>query len=170
MSKDTLYGYATFRSNQTSIEIARRHALKKLGTLSLRDLFLLGVGLYIGEGSKSRGHVRITNSNPRVISLAIRWLEESFGLRTENLSLAIHLYPDNNIEESLSFWSRTTGIPRAQFRKTQVGRREKKHKKRGMLRYGTAHLNIRGRGERKFGVLLFRTIIALIDETYRQVN
>lgn len=158
------------RDKQNSIEIAQKQAQAKLGTLSARDLFMLGLGLYMGEGTKSHGFVRVINSDPRVIALAIRWFEESFGMRTENFSLTIHLYPDNDIAKSLSFWSNVTGIPLSQFGKIQVDRREKKAKKRGMLQYGTAHLYVQSRGRKEFGVLLFRTIIALSEKAYHQID
>ncbi len=156
------------KNKELSVKTAQRLARKKLGIVSRRDLFLLGLGLYIGEGTKSRGNVRVINSDPRVVSLAVRWFEEIFGLKTKNFSLTIHLYPDNDIEEALNFWAHATGIPRGQFGKVQIDRRKKKLKKRGMLQYGTAQLRVHSRGEKKFGVLLFRIIIALIDEAYRQ--
>ena len=139
-----------------------------MGVLSDRDLFMLGIGLYIGEGSKSHGHVRVINADPQVICLAIQWFEQILGMTKENFLLSIHLYPDNDIGQSLAFWSRVTGIPPSQFGKTQVDKREKTLKKRGMLKHGTAHLYIRSNGRAKFGVFLFRKIIAYINEVYRQ--
>jgi len=158
------------RNKMQSLETARKRALTKLGALSSRDLFLLGLGVYIGEGTKTKEHVRVINSDPRVIALAIRWFEESFGLKTKNFKITLHLYPDNDVKKSIAFWSRITNIPRSHFGKTQIDRRKKTLKKRGMLKHGTAHLYVQSRGEKEFGVLLFRTIIALISEAYRQVD
>lgn len=158
----------SYRNKKYSLELATQRAKETLGTLSRRDLLMVGVGLYIGEGSKSKGIVRVVNSDPRVIAVAIRWFEEIFNLPTKHFSLSIHLYPDNDLEKSLKFWSNATGIPLNQFGKTQVDTRKKRMGKRGMLKYGTAHLGVRSGGEKEFGVLLFRTILALIEETYRQ--
>lgn len=106
------------KNKKQSLEKAHDAAVRKLGALSPNNLFMLGLGVYIGEGSKTRDLVRIINSDPQVICLAIRWFEESFGLNKEHFSLAIHLYPDNNIGEALTFWSNVTGIPLSQFGKT----------------------------------------------------
>lgn len=151
------------KSKRISIENARFAAKKDLGSLSRRDLFLLGIGLYIGEGSKTNGHVRVINSDPDVICLALRWFKEIFGLKISNFWITIHLYPDNNIEESLVFWSKKTGIPLNQFGKTQVDRRPKQPKKRGMLRYGTAHVRVKSCGDISKGIFLFRRILATIE-------
>lgn len=146
-----------------SIAEAKSLARQELRSVSRRDLMLLGIGLYIGEGEKNE-NVGIINSDPRVIKLAIRWLKEVYGLGTANFTIAIHLYPDNNIEKSLKFWSKTTGIPINQFGKTQVDRRKNKLQgKRGKLQYGTAHLRVKSNGQKEFGVLLSRRIDALMD-------
>lgn len=131
---------------------------------------MLGLGVYIGEGSKSRGNIRVINSDPRVITLVIRWFEDVFGLKIINFSLTVHLYPDNNLNDAVNFWSKVTGIPKEQFGKVQIDSRKKKTKKRGMLKYGTAHLYIHSRGNKKLGVQLFRNIIALIDRAYSQID
>lgn len=155
---------------QVSLKDANREAIAEIGRLSKRDLFLLGIGVYIGEGSKSHNHARVINADPQVICLAIRWFEEVFALKIDNFSLTIHLYPDNNIEEALTFWSNITGIPRRYFGKPHIDTRVKKQKKHGMLPYGTAHLYTRARGNVRHGVFLFRKIASLIKEVYRQIN
>jgi transcriptional regulator with XRE-family HTH domain len=47
-------------------------AKKDIDTLSKRDLFMLGLGVYIGEGTKDGHIIRIINSDPRVIKLSIK--------------------------------------------------------------------------------------------------
>jgi len=158
------------KRKRDSLEKAAREARRDLGKLTKRDLFLLGIGLYIGEGSKTQDQVRIVNSDPDVICLAIHWFTKVLGLRKEHFSPTIHLYPDNDPRESLEFWSRVTDIPPSQFGKTQIDRRLKKPKKVGLLRYGTAHLHICSRGDKRFGVFLSRKINALIREIYRSVR
>ena len=158
------------KRKRESEDRARKEAQHDVGKIDARDLFMLGIGLYIGEGSKTGGNVRIINADPQVISLAIRWFEDIFGLNTKHFSITMHLYPDNDIEQSLAFWSRAAGIPKHQFGKTQIDTRIKKAKKRGMLRHGTAHLVVKAKGEKRFGVFLFRKIKALIRETYKHID
>jgi len=154
-----------------SIEKAKDVAEKDMGNnLSRRDLFMLGLGLYIGEGAKTSNTVRVINSNPQIIRVAMRWFKDVCGLGMENFSLAIHLYPDNNISNSLKFWSKATKVPLKQFGKVQVDlRTKKKVKTRGKLPHGTAHLSVRSNGKKEFGVFLARRIQAWMDKVYNMI-
>lgn len=153
-----------------SINKAKLEAKQEVGLVKNRDLFMLGLGVYIGEGSKTKDITRVVNADPNVILLCIRWLTTCLDLKRRNLSLAIHLYPDNDERECLHFWSKTTGIPLTQFGKTQVDRRAKKSVKSSKLPYGTAHLHVKSCGEERFGAYLSRKILAEIEEVYDQVN
>lgn len=153
-------------AKKESIKNAKRIAIKDIGTLSERDLFMLGLGLYIGEGTKSV-NVAIINSDVRVIRFAVYWFTTCFDLTIDSLKLAIYLYPDNNERECLDYWAKATGIPKKQFTKTQIDKREnKKMAKRGKLRYGTARLTVVSNGKKSFGSMAFlrRRIIAQMDE------
>lgn len=151
-------------------ERAQQAAIKDLATIKKRDIAMIGLGLYIGEGQKNET-VGVINSDPRVIKLAIRWLCEAFGLTIENFTLAIHIYPDNNMQVSLNYWSKVTGIPISQFGKTQVDRRKDKSiSKRGKLMHGTAHLRVKSNGNKEFGVFLSRRIRALMDLVLSENN
>lgn len=158
------------RKKLESIAHARELAKKDIGRLSKRDLFMFGLGLYLGEGNKTHDLVRVVNSNPAVICLAIAWFE-SLGLSKKNFAITLHLYPDSDLEKSQVFWSRVTGIPRNQFLKTQIDwRKNKKTYKMGKLPHGTAQLAVRGMGEKKFGVFLARQIHAWTEEVIRETS
>lgn len=160
-------GLAKNRIKLESIKCAQAQAKKDIGEVTKRDLFMAGLGLYIGEGSKSHNIVRITNSNYQIILFAIRWFNEALGVPLENFSLRIHLYPDSDEKEVLKFWSNATGFSAGQFMKSQVDYREdKKISKKGQLPYGTAHLSVRSCGQKKFGVFLSRKIEAWTDEVF----
>jgi len=163
---------AQFKHNQriADIEKMKKLAKKELGKLTKRDLWLLGIGLYLGEGSKLYERIRVINSDPEIIKLAIKWFREICGLKNENLSIAIHTYPDNNIKDTINYWAKVTRIPKKQFEKTQVDRRiNKSEKKKRKLPYGTAHLYIRSRGKKDFGRSLHRRIMGWIETTLNQV-
>tara|TARA_B100000745_G_scaffold297281_1_gene243983 strand:- start:852 stop:1523 length:672 start_codon:yes stop_codon:yes gene_type:complete len=156
-------GEVKHQQKLASYKQAQELAVADIGTFTERDLFMLGLGLYIGEGEKNEV-VGIINSDPRIIVASMKWLQQVCGLQLENFTLAIHLYPDNNIAASLKYWSDITGIPRTQFGKTQVDRREnKKMAKRRKLPHGTAHLRVKSNGKKEFGVLLSRRIRAWMD-------
>lgn len=151
-------GNTQTNKKNVSIERIKKEASADIGKLSKRDLFLLGIGLYIGEGSKTQNIIRITNSDPKVILLAIEWFTKICNLGLNNFTLAIHLYPDNNIDSCRKYWSRITKIPLSQFGKTQVDIRKKKKNSVRTLKYGTAQLTIRSNSDKKAGVQLARKI------------
>jgi len=164
---------AQFKHDQRMADIKRMKMLakKELGRLTKRDLWLLGIGLYLGEGTRLEERVRIINSDPEIIKLAIKWFKEICGLTTKNFTIAIHTYPDNNIQETINFWSKVTGIPKRQFGKTQIDKRSNKSsKKRRKLPYGTAHLTVRANGKRGFGVSLHRRIMGWIESVINQIK
>lgn len=155
---------------QIETEKVRRAAFLDIGYINRRDLFMFGLGLYLGEGTKTYGITRIVNSDPDVIHLAMKWFH-GLGVSREQFLLTIHLYPDSDVERSLQFWSHTTTIPRSQFGKTQIDRRiNKKRNRVGKLPHGTAHLTVRSLGQKEFGVVLARKIQAWTDEVARIIK
>ncbi|MSU73779.1 hypothetical protein EXS56_01425 [Candidatus Kaiserbacteria bacterium] len=157
-------GAAKNKQKIESIEAAKKEAAKDIGRLSKRDLFLIGLGIYIGEGSKTDTMVRVVNSNPHTMCFMVKWFTEIFRIPKENLRLRLHIYPDSREAECLQFWSKMTTIPKSQFRKTHVDRRQNKRaSKYGKLLYGTAHLTANAMGEKRFGVFLKRKIDAFMD-------
>ena len=83
---------------------------KKIKKLTQENLCYIATALYLTEGNKSQKEVRITNSDPWVIKLIVRWLRKICKIKTENFSAAINLYPDNNINKAVQFWSKISKI------------------------------------------------------------
>ncbi|MFA6304583.1 MAG: hypothetical protein WCV73_04130 [Patescibacteria group bacterium] len=154
----------------SSIEEITKAAKTELGVISERDLWMLGIGLYIGEGSKSYEDVRIMNSNPEIIKLAVHWFKKICKVGDKNLILTLHLYPDNNLRQSMKYWSNLTGIPLNQFRKSQIDTRvNKSWKKKNKLPYGTANVSVKTYGNPEFGVKLHRRIVGWIDGIFKTI-
>lgn len=147
-----------------SLNNARTQAKHDIGILSGRDIMMLGLGVYIGEGGKTMGLTRIINSDPKIIKLAIKWLAVSFGAEIKHLKIRLYLYPDNNEKDSIKYWSKQTGVPVNQFFKSTIDRRtDKKLSNKGKLPHGTAHMSVKSLGNKDFGVYLHRRITAWID-------
>jgi hypothetical protein len=158
------------KEKQKSILKAIEEAKNEMGPLSKRDIFMLGLGVYLGEGTKGHNIIRIINANPQIIQLTIKWFQ-NMGLNMDNFAIRIYLYPDSDIEQSLQYWSNITKIPRSQFYNVQIDKRQNKSlKKKGKLPFGTAHLCIKSNGNKKFGAFLSRKISAWIDEVSGQVR
>ncbi len=139
------------------IQTLKQQGIEEIGKISKRDLWMLGLGLYIGEGAKTTEIIRISNSNPHVIRLSIRWLEEVFGLTSENFSVRLHLYPDSEVDRCQRYWQDVTGLDKDNFRKPNIDKRTNKQASNsGKLPYGTAHVTVISRGDPEKGVRLFR--------------
>jgi hypothetical protein len=152
-----------------SIKDADIYAKGNLGTLSKRDHFIFGLGIYLGEGSKIGDYIRISNSDPRIIKFSIDWFKKHFGLGESNFRLRIHIYPDNDEDKIIKFWINAVSLKREAFFSSYIdGRLNKKKDRAGVLPYGTAHLSIVSNGKKDFGVLLHRKIIASIDFALEQ--
>lgn len=151
------------RINETSQLMAMGAA--EIGTISNRDLWMIGLGLWIGEGSKTMEQIRLVNSNPKVIKLFIRWLRVICELNDENITVAMHLYPDSDEVVSRKFWMNITGLPQTQFRKTQIDKRlDKQRIKAGKTPHGTLHITVASNNDPEKGVRLYRRMMGWISE------
>ena len=164
---------ASFKHSQKIREIAEMKDLaeKDLGKITKRDLWLLGIGLYLGEGSKSYESIGFSNSDPQTIKILVSWFKKTCNLKNRNFNPFIHAYPDNNIEKTIDYWSKITGISKEQFGKTYIDKRTNKSKtKRKTLPYGTIDLRVRSYGEKEFGRRLHRRIMGWIQSVTDQIN
>lgn len=109
-----------------------------------KQLYLTGLFLYWGEGSKSRLiELSLSNTNPSVIKFFIFWLKYSLKVPKLKLSVKLHLYKDMNIEEEIQYWAKNLKLPVKQFTKPYI----KKNSSRGInykggFRHGTCNLRI----------------------------
>lgn len=161
------------RHNRRVADIAKIKKLAKeeLGMITERDLWMLGLGLYIGEGSKSYETAQIINSDPAIIRLAIKWFKDICGINNNHITITMHLYPDNNEKICKNYWKKVTDLSKKQFRKTQIDRRtNKSNRKKSKLPYGTAKLSVISNGNSDFGVNLHRRIMGWIESSLAQVG
>ena len=147
-----------------SFRKATDYAKEKVKGLLERDVFMFGLGIYLGEGSKTASVTRVVNSDPRIIKFTMMWLKNCFGLTKKNFRIRLHMYPDNDENEVISYWMKTLKIERKFFQPSYIDvRLNKKKNRKGVLPYGTAHLGVVSNGNKDLGVLLQRKIIASID-------
>lgn len=108
------------KKRQERLKIVYENVSKEIGILSKRDLFIAGMFLYWGEGTKaSRGLVALTNTDPSMIKLFIKWLK-LLGVNKNLLRIKLHLYIDMDINEKTAFWSRELEISIDQFTKPYI--------------------------------------------------
>lgn len=78
-------------------------ALNEWDTLKDDPEFMMFLGLYLGEGSKSCSQVvRIANNDPRIVVYCTSWFKK---LSNAKMRCTITYYHNHDVEKCLSFWS-----------------------------------------------------------------
>ena len=97
-------------------------------------LFVSGVMIYWGEGDKvSKNSFRITNSDPAMIRLFVKFLLEICNVKKDKIRASLLLYPDIDPKQAMNFWNKNTGLASSHFTKSIVIKGRHKTKK---LQYG----------------------------------
>lgn len=134
------------KNRLTEIEKLRKEGLGQIGTLSKRELFLAGLGVYWGEGYKSLTTAAFTSSDPKMVLFMLGWFQEICDIPVKDLILrvglnATHQYRIRKVEK---YWSAITGIPTGQFTKTTLIKvKAKKIYKNPDDYYGTLRISVR---------------------------
>lgn len=82
-------------------------------------LFVSAIVAYWGEGDKlSKNHLRITNTDPQMISLFYKFLIDICHIDEDKIKGALFIYQDLDPEECKAYWVKNTGI--TLFHKTMV--------------------------------------------------
>lgn len=119
----------------------------EVGTLNMREVFLVGLALYWGEGYKSgNGELGFTNSNIEMIKFILNWFRDIFGIRNEDfiLRVSVNEQHKNRIVAVEQFWSDKTGIPLSQFSKSSLIKvKAKKVYANAKNHYGTLRVKVR---------------------------
>lgn len=98
------------------IEKSLAEASKDVDTFSQRDMFIGGIFLYFGEGSKTtKNTTALTNSNPFILQFFILWLEH-LKIKRSRIRAKLYLYKDMDKEKEIIFWTKNLNIPRDQIR------------------------------------------------------
>lgn len=100
-------------------ESLKESGIKEVGTLSNREVFLLGIALYWGEGFKKDHQVGFATSDVRMAKFFIYWLSTCFSIKREDLILRVTLnqaYANRHtvIEQ---YWSDELKVPLTNFRR-----------------------------------------------------
>lgn len=104
-------------------------------------IFVAGVVLYWAEGDKSLRRLCIANTDPRILTVFIRWLRTYHDPAAEFV-LALHLHEGNDEEAAKAFWRRALSLPEARFTKTFIKPRGTGHRK-NHLRHGVCRVLMR---------------------------
>ena len=120
-------------------------AKEEINKISKRELKLLGIALYWGEGSKCEraGAVKFVNSDSIMIKIMMRWFREICCVPESKFRASFQAYELQNIDTIRTFWSKLTGIPLNQFTAPSLRISKTSKGKRGnILPYGTLQVQI----------------------------
>lgn len=118
-------------------------AAKEIAKINKQELKILGLGLYWGEGSKTmKGMARISNSDPSIIMMGMRFFREVCEVKEEKFRAHIHIHSKEATEEAEKYWSKITGIPTSQFFKTYAIKSKSSKNLRQTLKYGTLDIGV----------------------------
>lgn len=85
---------------------------------------LLLAMLYLGEGfKKTRSHIGLGNSNPKIVLLFVKFLRDIYKVDDSKFRCFLHLRMDQNSEIEKKYWSNQLSIPDIYFRKPQLDKR-----------------------------------------------
>ncbi|WP_055627674.1 hypothetical protein [Streptomyces hirsutus] len=121
---------ATLRLREEDRQRTKQQAMSEVDTLTDRELFMIGVGLYWAEGSKSkpysrRERVAFVNSDPDMITVFLAWLD-LLNVDPASLRFALHIHESADVASTEEFWANHVGIDTADLMKTTL----KKHNPR----------------------------------------
>ncbi|MCB9812157.1 helix-turn-helix domain-containing protein [Candidatus Nomurabacteria bacterium] len=117
----------------------------EIGKLSERDLRLLGIGLYWGEGVKSRsGMAALVNSDPQLIKLGKLWFERCLHVSEEQFTPYVYVSETHAKRERdiILFWSKELNIPSGRFKFIMLKGRPKKRYENHDSYYGVLSLRV----------------------------
>lgn len=119
----------------------RQEKIKYL-PLSKKELFIAGLFLYWGEGTKDLKYpVALYNTNPQVIKFGLVWYRNSLNLPSSKIKIQLHLYSDMNIKDEMRYWSRELKIPLSQFANPYIKKSKKADiNRKGSFGHGTCGL------------------------------
>lgn len=131
--------------------------------LTRRELFIAGLFLYWGEGSKSReSDISVSNTDPTVIKFFVRWLTDIWGISKKELRVQLQLYSDMNLDREINYWAASLKLLKSQFNKPYVKRTSQyriNHK--GAFGHGTCNVKY---GSARLKEKILMSIKALADE------
>lgn len=126
---------------QERLECVLQDMKKEIGTLSERDVFIAGLFLYWGEGTKTQPYrVEITNTDPNMLDFFLKWLKDQKVDRSR-VKVKLHLYSDMDQRKEERYWRKRLNLPKRQFQKTQVKKSgSKSGAYKGLFKHGTCSL------------------------------
>jgi transposase len=102
-----------------ALSLAESQAERDISTVTQQELFYLGLGIYWGEGVKSRtGQAAVVNSDPRILQVMMRWFMECLSVEKSDFRPYVYISIIHRDRENIimQYWENVLGLPRNQFK------------------------------------------------------
>lgn len=142
---------------------------ENVGSITKRELMLIGAALCWGEGyknfnnsRKSYPYLSFSNSDPAMIKTFLKFTENILDIPHDKIVAAAMIYPGLNQTHAINYWHSVTNIPKEKIRYYRALSRASSQKRpKKLLPYGTLQLRVNHR-------LNFFKVKGLIDGIVRQ--
>lgn len=165
---------------QTELAIKRNHDIRndfarEIGSISDRELLLIGIALYWAEGHKKMfikngreitAHpVSLTNSDPELVKVFLRFIREICKVDEKRIKASIRMFDHQNEKHVFNYWQGVTGIAKENFCKVYTGVSKSSQGKRpyNRLLYGAIQIRVSDTG-------LFHGVIGWIEGLKKNCN
>lgn len=146
------------------IEEIKISSAKSIKEISKKELWLIGIVLYWrerflnGNENDIRKGVKFTSSDPYLVKLFLKWLQDIGRIKNEEIEFDIFTLETDRgaIAETVAYWSDVTGFPEDRFSRTYF------HKNRPKRKRGRRNIS-----KTKFGLL--RTRVRASSMLARQI-
>lgn len=123
-------------------ELIKQLANKEVVDMIKLPLWCIGVSLYWGEGGKTQQTARLSNSDPSIVKIMMRFFLEVCRVDKSKIRGHVHTYSHLNANAAERYWSKVSGIPREKMYKTYVKKSVASKDKRDTLPYGTFQIYV----------------------------
>lgn len=102
------------------LEEAKIEGIKQLSQIQDKELFVMGLALYWGEGGKRSRRIEFCNSDPKMIQFLLYWFKKYFSVQNEAFVCTVGINEIHKEREQMvrEYWSNVSGVPLTQFYKT----------------------------------------------------
>lgn len=125
-------------------------AFASVGSVSDRELLLLGVALYWAEGTKDkpysrRENIQFINSDAGMVKLFLEWLT-LVGVEEDRRQYRVSIHESADVTAAEAYWRSVIGLPETTFRRATLKRHNPKtvRKQTGDDYHGCLAIQVRG--------------------------
>ncbi len=115
---------------------------KEVARISSRDKFVIGIAMYFAEGEKTGDNVGFSNTDPLAIKFMTDWFRKYCKVTEEKFRCYLYIHDNLDEVKAKKYWSKLTGIPLHQFRKSYIVKNNPNRLRKVRHVYGVLRVSI----------------------------